>query len=304
MCLFVLDTAILGRLYIGDQFILQVSTNGALYVIIGLPSVIWVGAVGIKQFEGNLDEILESFSEPWWVGVSKKELNSRWAIRSISHSAVAEENVRSQTGGPKALGLARVRTLRSILSVGQVWRGKRILASHWGSFVRRLTPLFPKSSLRTTSHTSPRAVTVKMTWEPKRMCPKAVPTHPQNHVVWSHTLECSVKSYVTMPSTKCSLELSVKRSWIGTTFSPVRVLGVQWSRALILVCEVALSSYTMVFVQIEVVINKSPIIYGCLLKSSPCTPNMNAPHRLGIPKTTDNYDHVILGPLEHNQGIV
>jgi hypothetical protein len=39
--------------------------------------------------------------------------------------------------------------------------------------------------------------------EPKRMCPKAVPTHLQNHhVVWSRTLECSVKSYVTGPSTK------------------------------------------------------------------------------------------------------
>ena len=40
-------------------------------------------------------------------------------------------------------------------------------------------------------------------WEPKRKCPKAVPRHLQHHVVWSRTLECSVKSYVTGPSTKC-----------------------------------------------------------------------------------------------------
>ena len=45
-------------------------------------------------------------------------------------------------------------------------------------------------------------MTIKL-WEPKRKCPKAVPTHLQNHVVWSRTLKCSVKSYVTGPSTKC-----------------------------------------------------------------------------------------------------
>ena len=48
----------------------------------------------------------------------------------------------------------------------------------------------------------PRAVTMKL-WEPKRKCPKAVLSHLQNHVVWSQTLKCSVKLYVTMPSTKC-----------------------------------------------------------------------------------------------------
>ena len=39
----------------------------------------------------------------------------------------------------------------------------------------------------------------------KRKCPKAtVPTHPQHHVVvWSWILKCSVKLYVTGPSTKC-----------------------------------------------------------------------------------------------------
>ena len=40
-------------------------------------------------------------------------------------------------------------------------------------------------------------------WQPKRKYPKVVPIHLQNHVVWSWTLKCSVKSYVTGPSTKC-----------------------------------------------------------------------------------------------------
>ena len=48
----------------------------------------------------------------------------------------------------------------------------------------------------------PRAVTMKL-WEPKRKCPKAVPTHLHNRIVWSRTLKCSVKSYVAGPSTKC-----------------------------------------------------------------------------------------------------
>ena len=48
----------------------------------------------------------------------------------------------------------------------------------------------------------PKAVTLKL-WEPKRKCPKAVPTHLPNHEVWSRTLKCSVKSYVPGPSTKC-----------------------------------------------------------------------------------------------------
>ena len=34
-----------------------------------------------------------------------------------------------------------------------------------------------------------RAVTMK-SWEPKRKCPKVVPRHIQNHVVWSWTLKC------------------------------------------------------------------------------------------------------------------
>ena len=48
----------------------------------------------------------------------------------------------------------------------------------------------------------PRAETMKL-WELIKKSPKAVPTHLQHHVVWSQTLECSVKSYVTKPSTKC-----------------------------------------------------------------------------------------------------
>jgi hypothetical protein len=48
----------------------------------------------------------------------------------------------------------------------------------------------------------PRAMTMRL-WEPKWKCPKAVATHLQHHVVWSWTLNCSVKSYVTGPSTKC-----------------------------------------------------------------------------------------------------
>ena len=48
----------------------------------------------------------------------------------------------------------------------------------------------------------PRVVTMKL-WEPEKECPKAVPRHFQNHVVWSQALKCSVKSYVIGPSTKC-----------------------------------------------------------------------------------------------------
>jgi hypothetical protein len=48
----------------------------------------------------------------------------------------------------------------------------------------------------------PRDVTMQL-WEPKRESPKTIPRHLQNHVVWSQTLKCSVKSDVTRPSTKC-----------------------------------------------------------------------------------------------------
>ena len=48
----------------------------------------------------------------------------------------------------------------------------------------------------------PRAVIMKL-GELKRKCPKAIPRYLQSHVVWSRTLWCSVKPYVTRSSTKC-----------------------------------------------------------------------------------------------------
>jgi hypothetical protein len=48
----------------------------------------------------------------------------------------------------------------------------------------------------------PRVVTIKLR-EPEKKCPKATPTHLQNHVLWSRSLKSSVKPYVTMPSIKC-----------------------------------------------------------------------------------------------------
>ena len=56
--------------------------------------------------------------------------------------------------------------------------------------------------VRATSHTSQEP----WPWNCeslKEKCPKAVPTHLHNHVVWSRTLQSSVKSYVTGPSIKC-----------------------------------------------------------------------------------------------------
>jgi hypothetical protein len=68
---------------------------------------------------------------------------------------------------------------------GWNWTKKLVWAGHEGSTKGRFTH-------------KPRAVTMKL-WEPKRKCPKAVPTQIQNHVVWSRILKCSVKSYVTGP---------------------------------------------------------------------------------------------------------
>ena len=48
----------------------------------------------------------------------------------------------------------------------------------------------------------PRAMTMKL-WESKRKCPKAVPTHLPNHVVWLQTLKCSMNLYVIGSLTKC-----------------------------------------------------------------------------------------------------
>jgi hypothetical protein len=50
-----------------------------------------------------------------------------------------------------------------------------------------------------------RARTMRL-WQPKRQCVKVVPRHFQNHVVWSRTLKCTMKSYVTGPSTKCNFD--------------------------------------------------------------------------------------------------
>ena len=37
----------------------------------------------------------------------------------------------------------------------------------------------------------------------QKKCPKTIPRHFQNNVVWSRVFECSVKSDVTGPSIKC-----------------------------------------------------------------------------------------------------
>jgi len=50
-----------------------------------------------------------------------------------------------------------------------------------------------------------------------------------------------------------SLKRSVKRPWTGSTFPPMRVLEAQWSRALSLVYEVALSVFrTLLINSLEV----------------------------------------------------
>jgi hypothetical protein len=56
--------------------------------------------------------------------------------------------------------------------------------------------------LRPTPHMS-QGPWLRKLWEPKSKCLKAVPTHLQKYVVWSQAIKCSVKSYVTGPSTKC-----------------------------------------------------------------------------------------------------
>ena len=42
-------------------------------------------------------------------------------------------------------------------------------------------------------HTQAKSRDHEIVRKPKRKCPKAVPTHLQNHVVWSRTLKISVK---------------------------------------------------------------------------------------------------------------
>jgi hypothetical protein len=70
---------------------------------------------------------------------------------------------------------------------------------------RKITTTWNLLELEITNHHfthEPRAVTMKLC-QPKRKCLEAVPTHLQNHVVWSRTHQCSVKSYAITPSTKC-----------------------------------------------------------------------------------------------------
>ena len=65
------------------------------------------------------------------------------------------------------------------------------------------TPTYLKHLVKGHFTPMPRVVTTKL-GEPKRNCPKAIPRHLQYHVVWSWILKCSVKLYITGPSTKCS----------------------------------------------------------------------------------------------------
>ena len=48
-----------------------------------------------------------------------------------------------------------------------------------------------------------------------KKCPKVVIRRPQNHVVWSRILKCSVKPYVTGPSTKCYFD-EILFMWVLT----------------------------------------------------------------------------------------
>jgi hypothetical protein len=94
------------------------------------------------------------------------------------------------------------------------------------------------SEVRATSHTSQEP----WPWNcesPKENCPKAIPTHLQNHVVWSQTLKCSVKSYVPGPQPNaismnfysCRSSRMIKNKinqwlWVfGVPWSPNFVLG-------------------------------------------------------------------------------
>ena len=83
----------------------------------------------------------------------------------------------------------------------------------------------------------PRAMTMK-SWEPKRKCPKAVPTHFQNHVVWSWALKCSVKSYATMPSIKCYFNeclfmQALWHTWLNGIKQRLWAFGVPWSHGFV-----------------------------------------------------------------------
>ena len=80
-------------------------------------------------------------------------------------------------------------------------------------------------------------MTMKL-WEPKRKCPKAIPTHLQNHVAGSRALKCSVKSYVSVASTNCYFnEFLFKRdphTWLNGINQWLWVFRVPWSTGLVL----------------------------------------------------------------------
>ena len=77
----------------------------------------------------------------------------------------------------------------SLFSVSKHFWGTFI--SSWGPclqhFIWHASPLPIRTCSKGHFTHEPRAVTVKL-WEPKRKCQKAVPTHLQDHLVWSRTL--------------------------------------------------------------------------------------------------------------------
>ena len=57
--------------------------------------------------------------------------------------------------------------------------------------------------LTTTSHARAKSRDNEILRAQKKVSKGHLNTHLQNHVLWSRTLKCTVKSYVTAPSTKC-----------------------------------------------------------------------------------------------------
>ena len=114
----------------------------------------------------------------------------------------------------------------------------------------------------------PRAVTMKL-WEPKRKCPKAVPTHLQNHVVWSQTLKCSVKPYVTGPSTNCYFNEFPFLTHFKNRIKPTDVRRSECHGLPVVFC----STYLQ-----EVVVEKSPSDHETTIHLMP----RNIPRRLYI----------------------
>ena len=99
-------------------------------------------------------------------------------------------------------------TRREILSKYRhsIWPKTDHILHLWPQHIL-LTPSKPSFTMgvgiRATSHMSHEPWPPCNCESPKeRVCPKAVPTHLPNHAVWSRALKCSVKPYVTGPSTK------------------------------------------------------------------------------------------------------